>query len=320
MKPTRREFALGALIALPLGIPAVAKTVRKQPLRFGVQTYSFRDMLQTPGDMVDKMIAGCRAVGLTMVELFEPTLQPPAFSKDAPWAFVGGKPTEASLFGRPPEGPPPAEVIANRERIRKWRLETPLSHFAEIGRRFRAAGIEVQAFNFGLKEDCTDAEVDRGFAITKALGAKVMTASTTIKMAERTVPFVKRHKVLLGLHGHSNLHDPNQLATPESFEICLKMSPYYRINFDIGHFAAAGFDTIGFLKKHQAKVVSVHLKDRKKNLGANAALGEGDTPVLEVIRTVRDGAYPIALFFEYEYGGGDSVTELKRMYAYAQTA
>lgn len=320
MKPTRREFAFGALLALPLGGPAVAKTVKRPVLRYGIQTYSFRDMLQTPGDMVDKMIAGCRAVGLNVVELFEPTIQPPAFSKDAPWAFVGGKPTEASLFGRPPEGPPPADVIANRERIRQWRLETPIGYFVEIGRRFRAAGIEVQAFNFGLKEDCTDAEVDRGFAITSALGAKLMTASTTIRMAERTASFVRHHKILLGLHGHSNLRDPNQLATPESFEICLKMSPYYRINFDIGHFAAAGFDTIGFLKKHHAKVVSVHLKDRKKDLGANAALGEGDTPVLEVIRTIRDEAYPITLLFEYEYAGGDSITELRRMHAYALTA
>lgn len=320
MQASRREFTMAALAALALGGSGAALAGRSKKLRFGVQTYSFRDMLPTPGDMVDKMIAGCKAVGLDMVELFEPTIQPPDFSKDAPWATVAGKLTEASLYGRPPEGPPPAAVLATRERIRQWRLETPLSYYSEIGRRFRKAGIEIQAFNFGLKEDCTDAEVERGFAITKALGTGLMTASTTIRMAERTVPYVAKHRILLGLHGHSNLRDPNQLATPESFEQCLAMSPYYRLNFDIGHFAAAGFDTIGFLDKHHAKTVSLHLKDRRKPFGANMPLGEGDTPVRDAIRTIRERGYGIPMFFEYEYAGADSVTELKRMLAFARNA
>lgn len=298
-------------------MPAFARAAAGR-VRIGVQTYSLRDLLPTPGDMVDKMIRECRDLKVDMIELFEPTVQPPALSANAPWAFTGGKPTEASLYGRPPEGPRPAEVLQNREDIRQWRLATPVSHFREIGRRFRAAGIEIQAFNFGLKDDCTDAEVEWGFAVTKALGINLMTASTTLSMAKRTVPFAARHRTMLGLHGHSNLRDPNQLATPESFEQGLAMSPWYRLNFDIGHFAAAGFDTLGFLHKHHERVCSVHLKDRKANFGMNMPFGEGDTPIAGVVRTISENRWNIPLILEYEYAGGSSESELRRAIDYVE--
>ncbi len=317
---TRRSAIIGGtLLSMGSGVAFARGAVSPAPTRIGVQTYSFRDMLPLPGDMVDKMIDGCRRLGVDMLELFEPTIQPPAFSENAPWAVKDGKLTQASLYGRPPEGPPPANVLETRQRIREWRLSTPLSHFREIGRRFARAGIEVQAFNFGLKEDCTDAEVEWGFAVTKALRARAMTASTTLRMAARSAPFAARHRTIVGLHGHSNLRDPNQLATPESFEQALKMSPWYRLNFDIGHFAAGGFDTLGFLHRHHKKIISVHLKDRKAHDGMNMPFGEGDTPVCNVVRTITGNRWPIPMLVEYEYAGGASVPELARIIQYVRT-
>lgn len=156
--------------------------------------------------------------------------------------------------------------------------------------------------------------------MAKALGTRIMTASTTLKMAERTIPFAARHRVLLGLHGHSNLHDPNQFATPDSFEKGLAMSPFYRINFDIGHFAAAGFDVMAFLEKHHARIVSIHLKDRQLHEGANKPFGQGDTPIREAVRAIVRHRWPIPAMLEYEYAGADSVTELRRMKDYVRAA
>ncbi|MCJ2182450.1 sugar phosphate isomerase/epimerase [Novosphingobium sp. 1949] len=321
MTIARRDLLSGMAMAVPalyaskaFGRPCSAQA------QFGVQTYSFRDMLPTEGDMIDKMIVGCREIGVDMIELFEPTIEPPALSSSAPWAVKTGKITQASLYGRPPEGPKPEAELRNREDIRKWRMETPLAQFVEIGHRFRSAGITVQAFNFGLKDDCTDAEVDKGFMVAKALGTDLMTASTTLTMAKRTVPFAARHGIYLGLHGHSNLHDANQFATPESFDEGLAMSPWYRLNFDIGHFAAAGFDTLAFLEKHKSKIVSVHFKDRKKNLGPNEPFGQGDTPIADVLRYIRSNCLPIPMMLEYEYDGGSSVKALREMLQYCHEA
>jgi sugar phosphate isomerase/epimerase len=290
-------------------------------VRLGVQTYSFRDMLGTPGDMTDKMIAAMRELGLTECEVFEPTLQPPILSADAPWRMTDGKPTQASLLGRPPTGAPTAAQLADREAIRKWRLGAGLEQVGAAAEQFKRAGIRVLAFNFLLKDWCTDQEVHRGFEMTQALGANIMTASTTLTMAKRTVPFVEKYRVFLGLHGHSNLSDPNQFATPDSFIQGMAMSPYYRVNLDIGHFSAAGFDSVAFIRAHHDRITNLHIKDRKKNDGRNVPFGEGDTPIKPVLRLLETERYPIPAYIEYEYAGsGTSTQELVKCLEYVKSA
>src|ERR1700737_4637127 len=113
MQCSRRRFVEFALTGLPavaaFGGGAVERSSASAAsvgeaatgaVRLGVQTYSFRDMLGTPGDMTDKMIAAMRELGLTECEVFEPTLQPPILSADAPWRMTGGSPPPASFFGR----------------------------------------------------------------------------------------------------------------------------------------------------------------------------------------------------------------------------
>ena len=289
-------------------------------MRLGVQTYSFRDMLQTPGDMTDKMIAAMQELGLTECEVFEPTLQPPALSADAPWRMTAGKPTEASLLGRPPTGAPTAAQLASREAVRQWRLGEGLDQVTAAAAKFKRAGIHVFAFNFMLKDSCTDGEVERGFQMTRALGAKVMTVSTTLTMAKRTVPFVEKHKVLLALHGHSNLSDPNQFATPDSFAQGLAMSPYYRVNLDIGHFVASGFDPVAYIRANHEQITNLHIKDRKKNDGPNTPFGQGDTPIKAVLQLLKTQAYPIPAYVEYEYAGTENSTaELRKCLGYVKS-
>src|SRR5206468_10952004 len=74
---------------------------------------------------------------------------------------------------------------APREDLRKWRLETPLDHFAAVKNKFSAAGITIYALNYSPNGSFTDAEIDRGFDLAKALGAEIINASTTLDVAKR---------------------------------------------------------------------------------------------------------------------------------------
>ena len=326
MNVSRRAFLELSAAGLPLTLGLscerlLARASDAAAVRLGVQTYSFRDMLQTPGDMTDKMIAAMQELGLTECEVFEPTLQPPALSADAPWRMTAGKPTEASLLGRPPTGAPTAAQLASREAVRQWRLGEGLDQVTAAAAKFKRAGIHVFAFNFMLKDSCTDGEVERGFQMTRALGAKVMTVSTTLTMAKRTVPFVEKHKVLLALHGHSNLSDPNQFATPDSFAQGLAMSPYYRVNLDIGHFVASGFDPVAYIRANHEQITNLHIKDRKKNDGPNTPFGQGDTPIKAVLQLLKTQAYPIPAYVEYEYAGTENSTaEIRKCLEYVKSA
>jgi sugar phosphate isomerase/epimerase len=307
--------------ALASALPTRAASSNADGITLGIQTYSLRELLNTPGDMIDKMIAALTELGVKQVELFEPTIQPPALSANAVWASRGpGAASQASLYGTMPTGPKrTAASLAAREAVRQWRLATPDAWFADVGQRFARAGIDILAFNFLLKDDCTDAEVERGFAMTKALGTRIMTASTTLTMARRTLPFAEKHNVIVAMHNHSNLDDPNQFATPRSFEQALAMSPLYWINLDLGHFSASGFDAVPFIRKHHARITNLHIKDRLNNGGRNMPYGEGDTPIRAVMQLLRDERYSIPCTLEYEYAGtGDAVQELRRCLAYVR--
>jgi sugar phosphate isomerase/epimerase len=298
---TRREFGqltLGAF-ALPLIDPRV------NGVRLGAQTYSFRDLPRAGGDAIDPVIKACVECGIGEVELFAPQVEP---------QFGSG--------GRGRRGDPPsADAVKARDDLRKWRLETPLDHFRDVKKKFDAAGITIYAYNYSPNASFTDAEIDRGFEMTKALGAEIITASTTLDVARRIAPIADKHKMAVAMHGHSNISDPNEFATPDSFAAAMKLSKLFKVNLDIGHFTAANFDALAYIRAHHADITNLHLKDRKKNQGDNVAWGQGDTPIKDVLQLLKREKWPIRAYVEYEYrGAASSVEEVKKCMAYARQA
>ena len=275
-------------------------------VRLGAQTYSFRDLPRTPGgDAIDPVIRACVECGIGEVELFAPQVEPQF---------------NAGARGRRGDPPSPQAVKA-REDLRKWRLETPLDHFRDVRKKFDAAGIAIYAYNYSPNASYTDAEIDRGFEMTKALGAQIITASTTIETARRIAPLAEKHKMVVAMHGHSNTSDPNEFSTPDSFAAAMKMSKLFKVNLDIGHFTAANFDALDYIRQHHADITNLHLKDRKKNQGDNVPWGEGDTPIRAALQLLKHEKWPIRAYVEYEYrGGGSPIEEVKKCMAFAKSA
>ena len=275
-------------------------------VRIGVQTYSFRDLSRPPGaaDAVDVVIKAMKDSGVSECELFAPQLEP--------------------LFpdGRSARGAPPSpEAVKAREDLRQWRLETPLDHFADVRKKFAAARLTIYAYCYNMNQSFTDAELNRAFEFARALGSGVITTSTTLDVARRVAPLADKHQITVGLHGHSNLSDPNELATPESFAAAMKMSKYFKVNLDIGHFTAANYDPVAYIREHHASITNLHLKDRKKNQGDNVPWGQGDTPIREVLQLLKRERWPIPAEIEYEYrAAGTPVEEVTKCYAYAKQA
>ena len=153
------------------------------------------------------------------------------------------------------------------------------------------------------------------------LGTDVITTSTTLDVAKRVAPMADKHQITVGLHGHSNLTDPNEFATPASFAAAMKMSKYFKVNLDIGHFTAANYDPLAYIREHHASITNLHLKDRKKHQGDNMPWGQGDNPIREVLQLIQKERWPIPAYIEYEYRGtGTPVEEVKTCAAYARAA
>ncbi len=300
---TRREF--GKLTLAGLAIPSAFREADPSGVRLGVQTYSFREMARPPGgDAVETIIKAMTACGLTECELFAPQVEP---------VFAAGRGQRG--------GPPSPEAVKAREDMRKWRLETSLDHFRDVKKKFDAAGISIFVYNYSPNASYTDAEIDRGFEMTRALGAEVITASTTLDVAKRIKPFAEKHKMIVAMHGHSRVDDPNEFATPASFAAAMAMSKYFKINLDIGHFTAGNFDALAYIREQHTNITNLHLKDRKKNQGDNMPWGEGDTPIREALQLLKKERWPIRAHIEYQYRGSASpVEEVKKCFAYAKQA
>jgi sugar phosphate isomerase/epimerase len=248
----------------------------------GTQSYSFRDR------PLDEAIAAMSAIGLATCELWQGHVEPRQ---------------------------------VEREALRRWRLETPLGHFQEIAAKFTKAGVPLCAYNYSFQDDFTDEEIERGFAMARALGVEAITASANQKVVARVAPAAKKHKMTVAMHNHSQI-DPNEFATPEDFEKAMKGPGRERIavNLDIGHYTAANFDAVAFLTKHHARIVTLHIKDRKRDQGALTPFGEGDAPIRQVLALLRDKRWPIPANIEYEYKGADTVAEVKRCLEYCKSA
>ena len=80
----------------------------------------------------------------------------------------------------------------------------------------------------------------------------VMAAAKRPLTVPEIVELLEKHKMIVAMHGHSNLKDPNEFATPESFASAMKMSKYFKVNLDIGHFTAANFDAVAYIKEQHA--------------------------------------------------------------------
>ena len=154
------------------------------------------------------------------------------------------------------------------------------------------AGIELYAFNYSFREDFTDAQIENGFKIAKALGVDKITASSNVSTSQRIDPFAQQYKIYVGMHNHDSMK-PNEFSTAEDFAKAMEgRSKYIKINLDIGHFTAANFDPVQFLEQHHADILTLHIKDRKKNHGPNMPFGEGDTNIKGVLEVLEDQALP----------------------------
>lgn len=247
----------------------------------GVQGYSFRDR------GLDEAIAAARELELRCFEVFEGHLEPRKMA---------------------------------RQELRDWRIKAGDDQYRAIRRKFDEAGIELWSCGYNFRGDFTDEEIAHGFAMARALGVTRINASANISVVARVDRFARKAGIYVGLHNHSNLK-PDELATPENFAEAMRgCSEFIAIHLDIGHFTATGGDVVEYLTKNHKKILTLHLKDRKKNQGPNMPFGEGDTPIREVLQLLKRERWNIPALIEYEYKGGDTIDEVRRARDYCRRA
>jgi len=282
---TRREF--GRLTAGASLLSAVAPAFaminsRIDGVMIGSQTYSFRD-LPTLDDRINAM----KVIGLGYAELTVSDIAP-----------------------------------QDRAAMKAWRAKPPVDEIKSVRKKFHDAGIEIYSYNDSFRDEFSDEEIDHGFQVARILGVTRITASSNVDVSERVDRYAQKYKIIVGFHNHDSMKK-NEFSTPDDWRQAMAgRSKYIGINLDIGHFTAANYDPVSFIEEHHSQIVTLHIKDRKKNHGPNMPFGEGDTNIKGVLQLLKKNQYPIPAMIEYEYGkpGLDTVAEVRRCFEYCKAA
>jgi sugar phosphate isomerase/epimerase len=309
MRLTRRQFGRIVVAGVPVVSGSIATTFAQiaaqsaagqnrsfiNGVQFGLQPFCYHDLAMTRENrptLIKRLVEN----DMGMVELHASWCEP---RFDAPGV---------------------AQETA-REKLREWRLNPPAGYYAAIKQEFDAAGISIFTYYVNVNDSYTDAEIDATFTAAKLLGAKGCVGSQGLRVSKRLAAFPGKHGLFLGLHNHSNLSDPDALNTESSFVTGLAFSPGVKATLDVRHFTAANGDCLGFLERHHTKTSSVHLGDRRRNNGRSAPFGEGDAPIIELLRMIRDNAWPIVVLLEFEHGTlRTQVEEVRLMFDYCKRA
>ena len=296
---SRREFSKLALAAIPASA-AFARRVNSKVhgVQIGAQSYSFRDR------SLDECLKGMQEVGLGECELFEGHVGPPDASRE-----------EMQLLQRAIY-PLTRALAARLAQRRRHRRRGNLDFRQTVRHSMSYGGVPVEPKFKRPRPSKPEIMV-----VADISGSVASFARFTLQFVDRVDREAKQYKIRVGFHGHSNTKDPNEFSTAESFEKAMAgRSPYINVNLDIGHFTAAGGDPVAFIRKHHARIVTLHIKDRKKDDGPNMPFGQGDTPIKEVLQLLEKNKYKIPANIEYEYKGSDTIAEVKKCFDYCKQA
>ncbi|MEI9973083.1 MAG: hypothetical protein WDO73_14120 [Ignavibacteriota bacterium] len=191
--------------------------------------------------------------------------------------------------------------------------------YKAIRRKFDDAGIAI----YGLSgfPGSTAEELTRTLEIADVLGAELITLGITLPAARKIVPVVEKSRIHVLIQGNPNMHpsNPDTIARPEQYDEALSLSRSYRLSFDIGDATGGGYDSLKFVESHLDRTSLIYLKDRRKDR-TSVRWGEGDTPVAEVLRLIRDRKAPIRCYIDCDYKTTDRPADVKHSFEYSKKA
>jgi sugar phosphate isomerase/epimerase len=303
---TRREIGKLALAAVPFGRVRLKPDSKVSGVQIGLNVpYSFGNNALSGEETLQR----CVQLGISAVELRS---QPVEAFLGAPLDLV-----KAAAGGRNLTAEQATARKTALEALRKWRVAAPMSKVKEFRQLYDEAGVHIEVVKFDGIYARADDEVDYCFELAKTLGARAISCEISVKDTRRLGQFADKHRLMVGYHGHAE-------TAPADWETAFGYAKHNGANVDIGHFIAGNNTSpIPFLKQHHDRVTHIHVKDRKLNKGPNTPFGQGDTPIKEVLRAIRDNKWPIQATIEFEYpvpAGSDRMTEIAKCVVYCKDA
>ena len=210
-----------------------------------------------------------------------------------------------------------------QEALKAWRLSVPMDKFKAFGKLYNDAGVNIYCHKLSPAANASDAEFDYYFNIAKAMGATQISLeqSPANDHTQKLGDFAVKHGMMVGYHAHTQ-------ATITAWDDLVAQSKGNGVNMDCGHYVAgSGKSPIPALEKYagMGRMTSLHLKDRTtpEHCALNLPWGQGETPIAEILQTIRKNKWKFPATIELEYqipAGSNAVVEVKKCLEYCKKA
>ena len=314
------------LAALQIVVTTAQTDLAAASLRFSRNSPEIAAKAKALGD-AELLLAQGRADAMAKIQSSPEKLNPDqllAFQQQngAPRGGRGAA-APAAAGGRGAAAP---AVDAAPSELAKWRASASMDKAREFRRIYEDAGVFIEIMKFDGVPTYTNDELDFAFTLARTCGARAISLEMPgNEVTKRVGAMADRHRMQVGYHNHTDPANVPELLT--AFE----QSKYNGSNLDIGHFVGGNVggdqfkSPLDFIKKYPDRVTHIHVKDKMTaaNGGANKPFGEGETPIVEVLRAIRDNKWLIQATIEFEYqvpAGSDRMTEIAKTIQYCRNA
>jgi sugar phosphate isomerase/epimerase len=257
--------------------------------------------------------------------------QQPADAADRKMGTWNGKPCVIPQQGRGGGGgrgrgqTSPEQQAAQQEqaaKLKAWRTSVSMDPFKKLRQMYNDAGVTIYAWK-QLGTNMSDEEVEYVFNVAEALGCTHTTLELPTDPAQlkRLGEAAMKKKIYASYHTHLQ-------GSMTAFDQAFAISKGNTANVDFGHWVAAGNPggtPMQFLQKYHGRISSFHLKDRTTppHCSLNLPWGTGETPIREILQTVKTNGWKIPASIELEYEipqGSDAVQEVRKCVQYCRGA
>jgi sugar phosphate isomerase/epimerase len=360
MAYTRREFGKIALATATLPMAHLRLMAAAKPnsvfggVQIGTITYSFRSLPSSAQEVLDY----CIDCGISGVELMSNVAEgyagAPQQGRGGPGGMPpGGMPPGGAPGAAPPAGGAPgaapgapagqgrgrapltpeqqAAMRKRAEEMKAWRLSVSMDKYKAFRKMYEDAGVKIYAFKLPPTLEMSDEEYAYIWNVAETLGANHVTMElpTDDALLKRVADYAAKRKLRIAFHTHGQ-------GGSSGFDKVLAASPYTALNFDVGHYYGVnGESPLPLVEKYHDRIASLHLKDRKgptpgqpaaeggRGGGPNMPWGQGETPLVSILQSMKKNKYKFPASIEYEYQapeGSDALTEIRKCVEYCRKA
>jgi len=216
-----------------------------------------------------------------------------------------------------------AAAQAYNDDLKKWRLSVPMDKFKAFGKMYNDAGVDIYCHKLSPGANASDAEFDYYFNIAKAMGATQISLEQgpANDHTQKLGDFAAKHGMMTAYHAHLQ-------ATITAWDDLIAQSKGNGVNLDAGHYmAGSGQSPIPAIQKYAEmnRMCSLHLKDRTSpaHCELNLPWGQGETPIVEILQTIRKNKWKFPATIELEYQipeGSNAVLEVRKCVEFCRKA